>query len=531
MRISRFAALSCAAVLALVGCSGEDGNDGADGLGGAAGADGKNGTNGTDGRNGSNGAKGADGAKGANGADGDSVLVVTTDEPEGANCANGGKRIDTGLDANDNGVLDPSEKGTPTYVCNGATGKDGGSSRIRTVTELAGEHCAYGGVAIQTGLDADDDGVLDEAEVDANATGFVCNTAPAWAELRALPPVSTAYSYALSVNDVDGSARLGFMFNDAAYRTTLSSELTLWDGGGVYFGNNVFAVYNLQGFGSQATWKAYQGRYTPQYYAYSELTFDNGSSFYTTNYSSFGGLVSVVKDAMQGTYALTPAYTPGRAHSVAFVNHVLYALIAQKNVGLTLSTFPVASFGNLSNIWVNLATIVPPATAITAPKLIGAGGTLVGAYLSGGNATIRATKTPATVTAAADFVEIGSCAGAVRVDIAWADGKLYAGCIDGAGALTLRKADIASLDAVAWEPVTTGVSGVVSELDLSALGTRLALAVRQGTAVRAYASPSDTKPSFDAVIPGTFDLQVAKEGLVLSVCELTGNKTVRTFWH
>jgi Collagen triple helix repeat (20 copies) len=527
MRISRgsLAALSCAAVLALVGCGAEDGSDGADGLPGADGAKGTDGTNGLDG---DKGAKGNDGAKGADGA---SVLVVTSDEPEGENCPEGGKRIDTGLDANDNGVLDPNEKGTPTYVCNGAPGKDGASTRIRTKVELAGEHCAYGGVAIQTGLDANRNGALDDAEVDASATSFICNTAPAWAELRALPSVTTAYSYALSVNDVDGSARLGFMFTDAAYRATLASEGALWDGGGVYSGNNVFAVYNLQGFGAQASWKAYQGRYTPQYYAYSELTFDNGSSYYTTNYSSFGGLVSVVKDGMQGTYALTPAYTPGRAHSVAFADHVLYALIAQKNVGLTLSTFPVASFGNLSNLWVNRATIVPAATAVSAPKLINAGGTLVGAYLSGGNATIRATKTPATVSTAADFVEVGSCAGAVRVDVAWADGKLFAGCVDGAGTLTLRKADIASLDAVAWEPVATAVTGAVSELDLSGLGTRLALAVRQGTAVRAYGSASDTTPSFDAVLPGSFDLQVAKEGLVLSVCDLTGNKTVRTFWH
>ena len=200
-------------------------------------------------------------------------------------------------------------------------------------------------------------------------------------------------------------------------------------------------------------------------------------------------------------------------------------------MGLTLSRFPVDSFGQLSNLWTNLATIEASAAGAKAPKLIRAGGTLVGAYLAGGKAIVRATSTPASVTQASQFVEIGSCADATRVDVAWADSKLYVACIAASGALTVRSASIADLNAVAWTPVTTGVVGPVSDLDLSGLGTRASLAVRQGTAVRVYASVTDDTPSFDAVLPGTFDLQVAKEGLVLSVCDLAGNKTVRTFLH
>ena len=172
------------------------------------------------------------------------------------------------------------------------------------------------------------------------------------------------------------------MFNDTAYRAALASEASIWDGGGVYSGANVFAIYELRGFGAKSTWRAYQGRYTPQTYSYSELAFDNGSSYYTTNYDLFGGLISVVKDGGQGTYALTPAYAGSGAHSIAFVNGELYGLMAQKTVGLTLSRFPISQFGQLSNYWTNLATIEAAAANATAPKLIRAGATLVGAYLT-----------------------------------------------------------------------------------------------------------------------------------------------------
>jgi hypothetical protein len=38
---------------------------------------------------------------------GRSTLAITSPEPAGANCPDGGERIDTGFDDNDNGILDP----------------------------------------------------------------------------------------------------------------------------------------------------------------------------------------------------------------------------------------------------------------------------------------------------------------------------------------------------------------------------------------------------------------------------------------
>ncbi|MDY7232409.1 S8 family peptidase [Hyalangium rubrum] len=77
---------------------------------------------------------------GENGADGLSPTITT--EPPGANCAEGGLRVQVGT-------------GTPAYVCNGA------SSEPTTVTpEPQGDNCATGGVRVQVG---------------SNTPTYVCN--------------------------------------------------------------------------------------------------------------------------------------------------------------------------------------------------------------------------------------------------------------------------------------------------------------------------------------------------------------------
>src|SRR5258706_196068 len=47
-------------------------------------------------------------------------LVVVSPEPPGKNCSNGGEKIEVGVDANDDGVLEPNEVTSVAYVCNGA---------------------------------------------------------------------------------------------------------------------------------------------------------------------------------------------------------------------------------------------------------------------------------------------------------------------------------------------------------------------------------------------------------------------------
>jgi hypothetical protein len=129
----------------LTGLQGPTGPTGTSGLQGPAGADGINGTDGTNGTNGLsayqiwmnlgnigteadfiaslNGPQGVQGPAGANGVDGKNTLIKTSIEPAGANCVNGGTKIEIGLDENDNGILNTDEIDTvlTNYLCNNST--------------------------------------------------------------------------------------------------------------------------------------------------------------------------------------------------------------------------------------------------------------------------------------------------------------------------------------------------------------------------------------------------------------------------
>jgi hypothetical protein len=110
------------------GVAGPTGPTGATGLHGTAGINGTNGTNGTNGLsayqiwlnagntgtelqflNSLQGATGAQGIQGIQGANGKNMLINTITENAGNNCANGGIKIEVGLDLNSNGILESNE--------------------------------------------------------------------------------------------------------------------------------------------------------------------------------------------------------------------------------------------------------------------------------------------------------------------------------------------------------------------------------------------------------------------------------------
>ena len=100
---------------------------GATGLTGPTGATGTTGAAGAAGATGLTGPAGPAGATGTNGSNGKNTLVKTTSEAVGANCTSAGIKIEYGLDANNNGILDLSEinAALTKYVCNGANGLTG----------------------------------------------------------------------------------------------------------------------------------------------------------------------------------------------------------------------------------------------------------------------------------------------------------------------------------------------------------------------------------------------------------------------
>jgi hypothetical protein len=119
------------------------------------------------------------GPTGATGARGLSALVQMISEPGGANCAAGGRKINVGVDVNANQVLEASEISSTAYVCNGTNGVNSSASLnalLSIVAEPAGANCAYGGSKASSGLDANASGVLDAGEVVSSS--YVCNGAP-----------------------------------------------------------------------------------------------------------------------------------------------------------------------------------------------------------------------------------------------------------------------------------------------------------------------------------------------------------------
>jgi hypothetical protein len=155
------------------------------------------------------------GPAGANGANGQNALIKTTTEPAGANCATGGVKLESGLDANANGILESGEinPALTRYVCNGivgatgatgaqgpagatgatgaqgpagingingtngTNGTNGQNSLVKTTTESAGANCTTGGVKLEYGLDANANGILDAGEINGALTKYVCNGA------------------------------------------------------------------------------------------------------------------------------------------------------------------------------------------------------------------------------------------------------------------------------------------------------------------------------------------------------------------
>ena len=89
------------------------------------------GAQGPQGPAGNDGADGAQGPQGPAGNDGSTALIATSNEPAGNNCANGGVKIEAGVDDNGNGQLDSNEVDSTQYIC------DGGSSVTTILTSYS----------------------------------------------------------------------------------------------------------------------------------------------------------------------------------------------------------------------------------------------------------------------------------------------------------------------------------------------------------------------------------------------------------
>ncbi len=140
-----------------------------------------------------------------------SSVVRLDAEPAGANCAEGGVAIRSGLDDDRNGVLDEGEVASTEYICNGGDGVDGmdGTDGVAVRVSAApwGGDCVHGGTRVDVGRDDDGDGVLGDDEVDE--TQYACN--PYFVQLAAgatgLDPLPNRGADATCSLVSDGSVR------------------------------------------------------------------------------------------------------------------------------------------------------------------------------------------------------------------------------------------------------------------------------------------------------------------------------------
>lgn len=168
-----------------------------------------------------NGSDGASGNNGSNGSNGQTSLLTMSPEAAGANCASGGRKLSSGLDANSNGTLDASEVSATSYVCHGASGLN---SLTRISNEAAGANCATGGKRIDSGLDTNGDGTLDAAEISASA--YVCNGATGATGASGRNSLVDVLTEAAGANCATGGKRINSGVDTNGNGTLDSGEVT-----------------------------------------------------------------------------------------------------------------------------------------------------------------------------------------------------------------------------------------------------------------------------------------------------------------
>jgi alpha-tubulin suppressor-like RCC1 family protein len=117
-----------------------------------------------------------------NGAAGAVGIVRVENEPAGPNCVGGGKRIDSWLDANQNGVVDEGEVLSSSYICDGQDTTTELKSLARLVEEGPGANCQSGGQRLDLGIDRNRNDILDDAEV--TSSSHLCNLESVGALIR-----------------------------------------------------------------------------------------------------------------------------------------------------------------------------------------------------------------------------------------------------------------------------------------------------------------------------------------------------------
>jgi hypothetical protein len=113
---------------------------------------------------------------GINGNNGKNSILNVVSEPISLNCSSGGYKITSGIDLNVNNILEFNEIQNTEFICNGddgINGIDGKNPLINVISEPKGEFCSAGGLKIINGIDSNNNGLLEATEI--KSVNYACN--------------------------------------------------------------------------------------------------------------------------------------------------------------------------------------------------------------------------------------------------------------------------------------------------------------------------------------------------------------------
>ncbi|RZM21110.1 MAG: hypothetical protein EOO88_34255 [Pedobacter sp.] len=178
-----------------------------------------------------------------NGSAGTNSLVSLVTEPAGANCQNGGNRVNSGLDNNNNGKLDASEIQSFAFICNGGVNLQ---YLISVKPESAGGNCNTGGYSFNTGFDSNRNGILDISEI--AETTYICNTSTQVPALKNVVYVGTTAGF-YALNATNGSE----LWRYSTTKGFINSGPLVYNGK-VYAGSTDSYMYALDARTGEVEW-------------------------------------------------------------------------------------------------------------------------------------------------------------------------------------------------------------------------------------------------------------------------------------
>jgi secreted PhoX family phosphatase len=155
-------------------------------------------------------------------------LKVETELSEGdSTCANGGKKVEFGLDKDSDNILDSDEITQTSYICKEVATETEqvayNSLKVETVLVEGDTNCQNGGTKVEFGLDKDSDNILDSDEI--TSTSYVCeDQSTKVVTSLSVPTTNTDKNSVRTANAININGKL---HEDISFRTVIETGTVL----------------------------------------------------------------------------------------------------------------------------------------------------------------------------------------------------------------------------------------------------------------------------------------------------------------